>query len=278
MRKLDFRSCVFVLGVIGLAGCGSVNSGDSEANVGAAEQPLDNVTGSSPGYPSVGVSYDQVTTSLNNTYGDWDHFGIISPRWFQSYGSAGSGAGFYGMNCDYNSWPYRDFLRGISVRGDSYGHSAYCVRKANGLNFFHVSGAAGDGETKYLSRVAFAGSTTNIDDRSGSDVYWDWDWGNVKAECRWHYAAIGVVQIETGEVDAIRCQKVQDGFISSVSQGTCEVLPVDMFNNHCPGNNCSGTNDWAVNYLKNTCRDNQYIKGISKRTDGKIKSILCCPF
>jgi hypothetical protein len=186
------------------------------------------------------------------------------------------------MNCDYSDFAKRDFLRGISVRGDNYGHSGYCVRKSGGLNFFHVRSAAGDGETKFLSRVAFAGSHTNIDDRLGSDVSWNWDPGAyAKAECQYHYAAIGIVQIETGEVDALRCQKVDDGWINNVSQARCpagDVLQVDSVNDKCPGNNCSGNSDWQVGYVKNTCRDNQYIKGISKRSDGKLKSILCCAF
>jgi hypothetical protein len=98
---------------------------------------------------------------------------------------------------------------------------------------------------------------------------------------RAHYVAVGIVQIETGEVDAIRCQKVLDGHISNVSLARCptaDVLQVNSVTNNCPGGNCTGGNDWESGLAKTTCKNTQYIKGISKRSDGKIKSIMCCNF
>jgi len=282
MKNVVVGGGALVLGVLGLVGCGAADSQGGEENVAAVEQALDNQQFVQPaGYPNVGVSYDAVSTLLNS-YGDWDKFGIISPRSFLSYGAAGQGAGFYGMNCDLNTFPYRDFLKGISTRGDAYGHTAKCGRNTLNTNFFaHVQGASASREVKYLSKVAVAGSTTNIDDKLGSELSFNWDTtASNKAECRAHYVATAIAQIETGEVDAIVCNKVDDGFIVNVSSSAmCNALPFDSVNNHCVGNNCSGGNDWAVGFVKNTCGTNQYVKGVSKRKlDGKIKTLLCCNF
>lgn len=271
-----------VVGVFALAGCGGVSPEEGSENVGVAEQALSNQVYVQPaGYPNAGVSFDGVSTLLNS-YGDWDRDGTFTPRSFLSYGAGGQGASFFGMNCDLNTFPYRDFLKGISTRGSTYGHTAKCGRNTRDTNYFtHVQGAAASREVKFLSKVAFAGSTTNIDDKLGSELSFNWDTtANNKAECRAHYVATAIAQLETGEVDGIVCNKVDDGFIVNVSSsGMCNALPFDDVNNHCVGNNCSGGNDWAVGFVKNTCGANQYVKGISKRkVDGKIKTLLCCNF
>lgn len=276
MGNLVMRSCAVALGVLGLVGCGAAEGGENAENVGAAEQALDSQTYTAPpGYPNVGVSYDQVSTLLNS-YGDWDNGTSVNPRKFQSYGSGGGFPYFFGMNCDLNTWPYRDFLRGISVRGDTYGHTAKCTRSTLNFNYFaHVQNATR--EVKYLSRVN--GSGTPINDTLGSEVSWNWDSGFVnKAECRAHYVATAIAQIETGEVDAIVCNKVDDGFLFNVASTACSALQVGNVTDNCTGNNCSGGNDWAPGFVKTSCGNNQFIKGVSKRTDGKIKALYCCNF
>ncbi len=281
MGSLIVRSCVLMLGVVGLVACGTANSGEDAENVGTAQQALDNATFSAPpGYPNVGLSYRAVSTLPNPYSPDWNHFGVISPRWFLSYGASGQGAGYYGMNCDINTWPYRDFLRGVSVTTSVYGDAGKCARTTRDTNYFsHVRNDTR--EVKYLSRVATAGSHVNINDRAGSEVSWTWDGGantSNRAECRAHYAATAISMIETGEIDAIVCNQVDSGFIVNVSQSMCTTLPFDGVN-HCIGNNCSGGNDWAVGSVKNTCGNNQYVKAISKRkVDGKLSALLCCNF
>jgi hypothetical protein len=283
MENLSLRSCAFALGVLGLVACGAADAGGNAENVSVADQALDNVVGTQPvGYPNVGVSYDGVSTLLNS-YGDWDHYTSISPRWFKSatWASATQSPVTTGMNCDLNTWPFRDFIKGISVRNAVYGHSAKCDRTTRNTNFFsHVQNATR--EVKYLSRVAFQGSHTNIDDRLGTELSWDWDVGFTKAECRAHYVATGLAQIETGEVDAIVCNKVDDVAISNISaQSQCNKLVFDGTSHCIPGENCSTANAWAeAGVVANTCGKNQYLKGISKVPDssGHIHAMYCCNF
>jgi hypothetical protein len=238
------------------------------------------------GYPDVGVPYDGVSTLLNS-YPDWDHFTSISPRLFHSYGSGGGAPGFYGMNCDLNNWPYRDFIKGSPCVVPSMGMRRSVRVPTRDTNFFlHVQNATR--EVKYLSRSS---GGHNIDDRAGSELTFDWDMGHTKAECRAHYVATGLAQIETGEVDAIICNKVDDVAISNISsRNQCTPLPFDLRIGKCVGpdgsaqnqngTTCSADNAWAPGVVANTCGKNQYLKGISKASDtsGHLNAMLCCNF
>lgn len=279
MGNLRIQSCAFVFGVLGLVACGAADAGGNAEDVSVANQALDNIGGTQPaGYPNVGVSYDGVSTLLNAYSPDWDHFTSISPRLFKSatWATATQSPITTGMNCDLTTWPFRDFIKGISVRNNAYGHAAKCDRTTRNTNFFlHVQNATR--EVKYLSRTT--NGTSNIDDRLGTELSWDWDQGFTKAECRAHYVATGLAQIETGEVDAIVCNKVDDVAISNISsQSQCNKLVFDGASHCIPGeNNC---NAWAAGAVANTCGRNQYLKGISKVPDstGRIHAMYCCNF
>jgi hypothetical protein len=106
---------------------------------------------------------------------------------------------------------------------------------------------------------------------------WDWDPGNIKAECGFHEIVTGVAQSESNEIDAIQCNSAAVG--TGALQSHCNVLKFDN-QNHCSGN-CTGGQDWAVGFQKNTCGSWQYVKGVSKKgnlqtSNGEISAILCC--
>jgi hypothetical protein len=172
---------------------------------------------------------------------------------------------FFGAECALNS--YHDYVQGISVRTDAKrAHSAKCVNNTS----HSVTGAPAS--YHYLSRANAQGGA--IDDRTGSDVSWDWDPGAIKADCGYHQVVTGVAQLESNEIDAIACTSAS-GVHAGPSTGTCQTLKFDG-QNHCPSGNCGAT-DWAVGYNKNLCKSTQYIKAISKRGSmGEIGAILCC--
>jgi len=236
-------------------GCGTeTDSGPAPTQ---SQGALNYLNGCPAGYPSTALQFDTFTSQCT-TSGDWDHTGIISPRSFYT-----SDDGYYfAAECGEQNFPNHDYVVGISARTNvARAHSAKCA-----TNYHNVGAPT---SRHYLSRANAAG--TKINDPSTPS--YNWDPGNIMAECGYHEVVTGVAQLESNEIDAISCSPASVG--TGVSSATCNVLRFD-YQNHC-GQSCSGGSDWAYGYYKNICRSDQYIKGISKKGPmGEISAILCC--
>jgi hypothetical protein len=238
---------------MGATGCASAPDGAE----GAAKttEALNSPVACPANYPNAGLPFDTSTTQCQSS-GDWDHTGIIAPRSFVLFDDGF----YYGAECGHIGFNH-DYVVGVSRRTDfARPHSAKCSS-----DFHNVQNPS---SRHYLSRADSAGH--KINDPQTSQIGRDWAVGSIKAECGFHEVVTGIAQTEAGEVDAISCSP------ATVNGGnTCNAVPFDA-QNHC-GQNCTGSSDWAVNYYKNVCRTDQYIKGVSKElSQGFISSILCC--
>jgi len=241
---------------MGVFGCGTeTDSGPAPTE---SKGALNYLNGCPAGYPSTALQFDTFTSQCT-TSGDWDHTGIISPR---SFFTSDDGY-FFAAECGEQNFPNHDYVVGISARTTvGRAHSVKCATNTHGVG--------APSSRHYLSRANSSG--TKISD---GNTY-NWDSGNIMAECGFHEVVTGVAQLESNEIDAISCSPASVG--TGVSSATCNFVPFN-FQNHCD-QNCSGGSDWAYGYYKNICRTDQYIKGISKKAGagsiGELSGMLCC--
>jgi hypothetical protein len=246
--------------VIGAAcvAMGTVNCSGNEEPAGENTEViggLNNFNGCPTGYPNTALQFDTFTSQCS-TSGDWDHTGIISPRSFFT----NDDSFYFAAECGLASNNHH-YIAGISARTDvSRPHSAKCATELHNVGV-PVS-------RHYLSRATSNGD--KINDPTVTNVGFDWDQGAIKAECGFHQIVTGVAQLESNEIDAISCNSASVG--TGTNRATCNPLKFDH-QSHCTGSNCG----WAFGYYINSCRSDQYVKGVSKRGPlGEISAILCC--
>lgn len=123
-------------------------------------------------------------------------------------------------------------------------------------------------------RTGFGLTTHNLDgadDRADFGTG-DWDVGYTKAECGVGEAITGVSQ--TGD---LKLRKVECSWIESESGNNDQACTPLVFSNSADNRMSGDPGDWAIGYVKNQCRSNQYLKGISSNAaTGEIHALLCC--
>jgi hypothetical protein len=117
----------------------------------------------------------------------------------------------------------------------------------------------------------FVSSGTTIDfrtrDARRDTTTGDWDPGYIKGECGYFEGVTGLAQ-DPNQVVRARCTVVAySGYYSCHRR--------DFWQSDGRDSNSGG--DWDPGYYKGQCGDGLgYVKGISKDSSGKIRSLLCC--
>jgi hypothetical protein len=196
-------------------------------------------------HPDYNVSYG---TGTSATVADVQYnvaqFDTGDTRFFD--GSGDWAVGSYKAECAANE-------KLIGVSGTAYGpliqaHGALCVST-----------------TDSLMRTGWGLSThslTGWDDRADTETG---DWAATEA-------ITGISQTPGLAVSSIQCSAIQTE-IGNNDAG-CTAL---QFTNDANHQLSSDPGDWSVNFVKNQCRPDQYMKGVSSSpSTGEIHAILCC--
>jgi len=121
-----------------------------------------------------------------------------------------------------------------------------------------------NGNMNPTNTLTIGSSDTRADTSTG-----DWDSGYVKVECAYNETMSGISQGSTGVLMNARCDST--GFYAS----SCHTV---QFPSGGDNRYSSNGGDWDVTYQKNQCGNTEYVKGISKYSNGLIKSMLCCSY
>lgn len=122
-----------------------------------------------------------------------------------------------------------------------------------------------NGNMNPTNTLSIGSSDTRADTSTG-----DWDSGYVKVECAYNETMSGLSQDSNGVLKNARCDST--GFYAS----SCHT--VQFLTNGGDNRSSNGGNDWDSTYQKNQCGSSEYVKGVSKFSNGLIKSILCCSY
>jgi len=264
--------------------CGSSTDGAGNVdleNVGVSEGALTAATcPNGYGFQTTTLPFGSLTSRCNGNSWDYDKSTSV-PSNARYYFTGFAGSDYFGAECG-GPPDNHHYIEGISARTDVVRpHAAKCSTRSHGVLVPPANGAA----VRYLSRTnrTVTGinpprSALNNDPTTSQLGGWDWDPGNIKAECGFHQVVTGVGQTESGEIDAISCS--QGNVSTGASSGSCKVVKF-IAGDNCLDGNCSGSGNWDPTYNKTMCRSSQYIKGVSKRYQavnglGEISAILCC--
>lgn len=115
--------------------------------------------------------------------------------------------------------------------------------------------------------------TVDFVNTNGGFSGWDWDVGKVKGQCGQDEDIVGVSQLPTGKLGALRCA-IDKTWASPIAQTSCTVHAWDGAHNS-EGNTDSG--DWDPGSFKLDCdASSQVMKGVSHDANGHVHAILCC--
>jgi hypothetical protein len=99
----------------------------------------------------------------------------------------------------------------------------------------------------------------------------DWKPNSYKAECAWRGAVTGVSQTpSTRAAHSVFCTDAPSW--TKFSHQNCRTVDFSAGDNR----GTTSTGDWDGGFPKGECAPNEYVAGVSQRTNGFVDSLLCC--
>ena len=117
------------------------------------------------------------------------------------------------------------------------------------------------------STARFDGGDTRLYTATG-----DWRVGSFKSECGPKGAVTGLSN-DWGTKKAHSAFCTDSAAVPKFPHNACTVVDFSNGDNR----RTTSTGDWDTNFVKGECGTNEYIAGISQRTNGFVDAILCCP-